>query len=124
MVDGLGVFNAKLMTENHVAKFYGMREQRIFLQLLESGRGVVVVHRRPPADRSQPDDCTHLEQEKKRGRGVGSSTAVTGRVRRNCELGRGVKKFVAINLGGHSRPAIVRGLDAHDLPLAADIHVA
>jgi hypothetical protein len=35
-----------------------------------------------------------------------------------------VKKFVAIDFGGHARPAIVSGLDAHDLPLAADIHVA
>src|SRR6266852_9309663 len=48
VIDGLGFLHAKLVTENHVAKFDGMRKKRVFLEFFESGGGVVVVHQDLP----------------------------------------------------------------------------
>jgi hypothetical protein len=40
------------------------------------------------------------------------------------QLGGSVEKFVSIDFGGYAHPAVVGGLDAHDLPVAADVHIA
>src|SRR4029077_3725690 len=45
MIDGFCVLNAEFMTKNHIAQFYGMRQKRIFLQLFQRGRRVIMVHR-------------------------------------------------------------------------------
>src|ERR1700739_909182 len=44
-IDGFGVLDAELVAQDHVAKLDGMREQGVFLQLFQSGCGVVVIHR-------------------------------------------------------------------------------
>src|SRR5205085_896950 len=46
-VHALRFLRAELRAEDHVAQFDWMREQSIFLQLFQSGFGVVVVHACP-----------------------------------------------------------------------------
>jgi hypothetical protein len=47
VIERLRVLRAKLRAQDHVAQFHGMWQQRVFLQLFESGPGVVVIHELP-----------------------------------------------------------------------------
>src|SRR5215470_7934844 len=44
VVQPLRVLRIEFSSQNHVAEFHGMREQRIFLQFFQCGLGVVVIH--------------------------------------------------------------------------------
>lgn len=44
MIQQLRVLHAKFRSQNHVAQFYRVRKQRVFLQFFQSDSGVIVVH--------------------------------------------------------------------------------
>src|SRR6266849_4970567 len=49
VIEELRVLRAELRSQNHVAQFYRVREQRLFLQFLKRGLSIVVIHGFPPA---------------------------------------------------------------------------
>lgn len=47
VIENLCVLRPKLCAQNHVAEFHGMGQQGVFLQFVERGPCVIVIHRFP-----------------------------------------------------------------------------
>src|ERR1043166_4446067 len=116
-----------------------MREKRILLQFLESGFGVIVIHRSLGArrwSRKRPREGFIVLVDSSRARGLrNSSLARTSKSRRRrCERqvtktnssggSAGGQKLVTLDLCGNSHGAVHPGFHSHHFAETANIHLA
>src|SRR6267378_4510562 len=117
VIQELRFLGAQLRPQNHVTQFYGMRKQCLFLQFLERNLGVVVIHGFPQRKNTSTVLYSVIDTR--------GSHPKTGREKKALRSGRrGRHEFVARDFRGNAHPAVLGGLDTHNLSQAADIYIA
>src|SRR5882762_11023588 len=94
-----------------------MRKKCLFLQFLERNLGGVVIHGSPQRKNTSTVLYSVID--------TGGSHPKRGREKKALRSSRrGRHEFVARDFRGNAHPAVLGGLDTHNLSQAADIYIA